>query len=61
VECGGELDVKLGVIFRRSVMAVGFFSHFDVGNGVAALFDVGDLSDGIFGCAVNHGDGNHRG
>src|SRR5205085_1641654 len=31
------------------------------GDGTDAFFDVGNLRGGIFGSAVEHGDGNHRG
>ncbi len=39
---GGELDVERGVILWDHEMAVGFFAHFDVGDGIAALFEVGE-------------------
>ena len=57
----GPLDVERAVVFWESVLSVGFFTHLDSGNGVAAFFDIGDLRGGIVGCAVEHGDGNHRG
>ena len=41
------------------MLAVGFFAHFYISDGVAAFFDVGDLGGGIFRCAVKHGDRNH--
>src|SRR5438105_10429329 len=43
------------------MFAVGLFAHFDIADGIAAFFDVGNLRGGIFGSAVEHGDGNHRG
>src|SRR5437016_7459852 len=43
------------------MFAVGLFAHFDKADGIAAFLDVGNLSGGIFGSAVEHRDGNHRG
>ena len=36
-------------------------THLDVGDRIAALFDVSDLRGGVFGRAVHHSDGNHGG
>ena len=57
----GELDVHGGVIFGNHEVAVGFFAHFDVRDGIAALFKVSEFVGGVFRRAVNHGDGNHGG
>ena len=57
----GELDIHGRIILGNHEMAIGFFSHFNVGNGIAALFEVGEFVGGVFGSAVNHGDRNHGG
>ena len=57
----GPLNVKRGVIFRHGVFSVGLFSHFDVADWIAALFDVVDLRGCVLGRAIKHGDGNHGG
>ena len=55
------LDVHRGVIFGNHEVAVGFFSHFDVRDRIAAFFEVGEFVSGIFRSAIDHGDGNHGG
>src|ERR1700675_4594215 len=53
------LQVKRSVLFRHGVLAIGFLAHFDVSDGIAALFDVSDLRGRILGRAVEHSDGDH--
>ncbi len=55
------LQIKRGVIFGQHVLPVGLFSHFHVANGIAALFNVGDFSGGIFRRAIEQRDRNHGG
>ncbi len=55
------LKVKCAVILRHSVLAIRLLSHFDIGDRIASLLEIGDLGSGVFGRAVQHGDWNHRG
>ena len=43
----GKFQVKGAVVFRRHVLAVDFFAHFDVGDGVMTGFEVFDFRSGI--------------
>src|ERR1700730_2223764 len=61
MECRRELEIEFGVIFGQAMLAVGLLAHLDVGNWIAAFFDVRDFSGGIFRVVVKHGDGNHGG
>src|SRR5713226_7868781 len=61
VQSGGKLQVEGAVVFGQHLLTIGFFSHLDIGNGIATLFYVGDLGCRIFRCAVQHGDRNHGG
>src|SRR5690242_21344658 len=42
------------------MFSIRLFPHFHVRNGIAALFEVSDLRNGIFGVVIDHGDRNHR-
>ena len=60
MQCGGPLQVERRVIFRQHELPVGFLAHFHIRNGIAALFEVGQLGGAVFRRRVDHGNGNHR-
>src|SRR5260370_37206593 len=56
----GPLNIKGGVIFWHSVLAIRFFSHFNITERLAPLLDVSNLSGGVLGCAVKQGNRDYR-
>src|SRR5580704_18818262 len=40
---GGELYIQRSVIFRKHVLAIGLFAHFDPGDGVVPLVEICDF------------------
>src|SRR3954465_8622012 len=57
----GELQVERTVVFRKHVLSVRFLAHLDVGDGLAARFDVAHLRGGVLGPGGEEGNGNNGG
>ena len=57
----GELHIERGIILGQHELAVGFFAHLDVGNGIFSLLEIGDLGRRVFRDVEHHGDRDHRG
>ena len=56
----GPLEVECGVVFRHHELAIRFFAHFDVRDGIVAFLEIGNFGRGVVGSVIKQGDGHHR-
>src|SRR5271170_456238 len=59
--CCYELEIERSVVFGLRILAIGFFSYLDIGDGVFVVFEVTNFGGGIVGCFVEQGNRHHRG
>src|ERR1700686_5656673 len=61
MERARPLHIESGVILGQHVLAVGLFTHLDVGDWIVAVLQVSNLGDSVVGSVVQKRDRNHGG
>src|ERR1700674_4076231 len=61
MERARPLHIESGVILGQHVLAVGLFTHLDVGDWIVAVLQVSNLGDSVIGSVVQKRDRNHGG
>ena len=58
---GRPLQIERGVIFRQHVLPISFLAHLDIGNRIAAFFQICNLRPRIVRSVIQHRDRHHGG
>ena len=61
MESGCKFQIERTIVFRRHILAVHFFAHFDIGDRIVTRFKIFDFGSGIVGIVVHHGNRDNRG